>query len=152
MSFLNQTGLSQEIKSFANKNSNKILGICLGAQLLFESSEEDKHTKGLGLIQGKVISLDRPHFPFRVPHTGWSETLFTQSIAVFEPGDLVPFYYNHSYFFDYICASRVAQLQGAASVATGVSQDNILAFQFHPEKSLDQGRTLLKCFVSGDNE
>lgn len=152
MSFFNQSGLTQAIRKYAIKKSNRILGICLGAQLLFESSDEDEQTEGLNLIKGRVIRLNPPHFPFRVPHTGWSETIFTQSFAGFQSGETVPFYYNHSYFFDYVGSSHVTKLQDAPSVITGVLQENILALQFHPEKSLDQGRTLLEYFVSGDNE
>ena len=150
MHFLNQSGLKSSIISFVQKNSNSVLGICLGAQLLFESSSEEYQTKGLGLIQGHVTRLNPKVFPYRVPHTGWSETIFTRKCHGFKSAQIVPFYYNHSYFFSCSEDLITTRLNIDGCIPTGISDRNIHAFQFHPEKSLDQGRLLLQSFVTGN--
>lgn len=139
MKSLRESGLLEAIKFFVEVQHKPILGICLGAQLLFESSEEEIYTAGMGLLEGRVRHLQTASFPAKIPHTGWSETRFVRRFGVFHEGAKVPFYYNHSFFFTCDSNQVICELETSNRIATGVSRDNILAFQFHPEKSLDQG-------------
>jgi len=81
MEHLKENGMDEAVKAFA-KSGKPLLGICLGMQLLFESSDEFGETQGLGLIPGKVIAFDENKFdhPLKVPHMGWNE-LFVQNIT-----------------------------------------------------------------------
>lgn len=147
MQNLRETGLADAIKYFAEVEKKPLLGICLGAQLLFESSEEEKHTLGLGILEGRVLSLTNVLFPSKIPHTGWSDTYFVRELGAFHKHAKIPFFYNHSFFFSSNQNDVVCDLESNPRVATGILRKNILALQFHPEKSLDQGLYLLKTFL-----
>jgi glutamine amidotransferase len=118
------------------------IGICLGMQMLFDSSEEIEHTEGLGLIPGKIVALNKPKW-----HIGWNsvhrkgEDSFSNLIS----GEA--FYFNHSFTVD-CCAKYVC---GTAwhdrPITAAVKKDNIIGFQFHPEKSQEQGAQLVKMAI-----
>ena len=123
------------------------LGICLGLQLLFERSYEFGEHKGLGIFEGEVLHFgDRVH---KVPHMGWNEIHPQREHPVLEDlkdGDF--FYFVHSYY--------VSPKKGEIILTTtdydnffftsGVAYENIVAFQFHPEKSQKKGLKLLENF------
>ena len=130
-------------------NGRKFLGICLGYQLLFEESEESPGVAGLGLLKGKVQRFKAPGI--KVPQIGWNRLEWTKS--AFEhfpelPKD--PFvYFVHSYYpspqeRSIIAATTTYGEEFAAAIVT----DNLLATQFHPEKSQENGLAILRQFVS----
>ena len=130
-------------------NSKKFLGICLGYQLLFEASEESPGIQGLGFFKGKVHRFRTPGM--KVPQIGWNRLKWTT--AAYErfrdlPKD--PFvYFVHSYYpapkEDSIVAATAAY---GEEFAAAVVTDNLLATQFHPEKSQENGLAILRQFVS----
>jgi glutamine amidotransferase len=125
-----------------------LLGICLGMQLLFDSSEELGSTAGLGLIAGQVTRLNTGGL--RIPHIGWNEVRFERpsSLTAELPEGGAPFYHVHSY------AARPAEpdtvigtTEYGERFATLVGRHNVLGVQFHPEKSSRNGLRLLDAFV-----
>jgi imidazole glycerol-phosphate synthase subunit HisH len=127
-----------------------LLGICLGMQLLFDSSTENEGAKGLGLIEGEVTALDAPGL--KVPHMGWEPVRWqgtSRFAAGLTAGPATPFYFVHSY------AARPADpdvVIGTAEwgelFAAVVERDSILGAQFHPEKSSSAGLELLAGFAA----
>jgi glutamine amidotransferase len=123
------------------------LGICLGMQLLFESSSEHEGAEGIGLLEGPVEALEAPGL--KVPHIGWNEVAWTNGspIAAGLPNPTA-FYHVHSY------APRPARVEDVlgrstygAEFASVVGRGNVLGVQFHPEKSGPDGLALLASFV-----
>lgn len=117
------------------------LGICLGMQMLFDSSEEgDGTVKGLGLLPGRVLRFS-PEYGLKIPQIGWN-SLVTACDPALRKDDYV--YFVHSYY----CAPDRAQDVAATTLygieyASAVARDNILATQFHPEKSGEVGLAIL---------
>ncbi|MDZ4788507.1 MAG: imidazole glycerol phosphate synthase subunit HisH [Blastochloris sp.] len=124
------------------------LGICLGYQLLFESGEESPGVAGLGWLKGKVVRF--PDSVGKVPHIGWNTLQIPHQensiLAGLEPNPY--FYHVHSYYPEMVDEAMVAcRTEYGISFVSGVSKGNIHAFQFHPEKSQDNGLKLLDNFV-----
>jgi imidazole glycerol-phosphate synthase subunit HisH len=123
-----------------------LLGICLGMQLLVESSDEGK-LPGLGYIKGSCKRLAPPaELGMRVPHMGWNYVEPNQGSALFENlSESNRFYFAHSYYVECRLASNVlAWTSYAEEFASMISQDNIIGVQFHPEKSHVFGMSLLE--------
>ncbi len=125
-------------------------GICVGYQILFDSSEEAPETSGLGILSGTVRRFrDEPGL--KIPHMGWNSAVATRGDArVWQGlGDAPYFYYIHSYFP--IPADRkpvIAQTTyGHQTFAGAVEQGNLFACQFHPEKSQETGLRLIRNFL-----
>ena len=124
------------------------LGICLGLQLLFESSQESPGVKGLGVLPGEILRLPREG-GIRVPHIGWNSLAFPAPGRLFagiKEGTFV--YFVHSY---YLRAGRedivTATTQYGSVIHASVESGNVFACQFHPEKSSGAGLGILKNFV-----
>ena len=116
------------------------LGICLGMQMLFDSSEEGGGVKGLGVLPGRVLRFS-PGQGMKIPQMGWN-SLATVSHPLLRKGDYV--YFVHSYY----CAPDRAEDVAATTkygieYASAVARDNILSVQFHPEKSGEAGLAIL---------
>lgn len=131
-----------------------ILGICLGMQLLFDSSAEDDNQQALGLLPGKVIPFQFPaEQRIKIPQMGWNAVTFTCPHPVFqgiESGDA--FYFVHSY---YVSPAEVSLTCGLTEYAgleftSAVSSASLVATQFHPERSGDCGLQLLNNFLHWD--
>lgn len=125
-----------------------LLGICLGMQLLFESSSELGETAGIGLITGHVRPIDARGL--RVPHIGWNEVRFEQASALTAdlPQSGCPFYHVHSYVADAVDANDlVGSTEYGERFPTIVARANVYGTQFHPEKSSRHGLLLLSAFV-----
>jgi imidazole glycerol-phosphate synthase subunit HisH len=126
-----------------------LLGICLGMQLLFESSEEIEATDGLGLLEGRVTRLRTDGL--RVPHIGWNEVRFERPSALIKelPGAGCAFYHVHSYAAK---PADVGDVVGTTEYgerfATIVEHGAVTGMQFHPEKSSVHGLQLLANFAA----
>jgi imidazole glycerol-phosphate synthase subunit HisH len=126
------------------------LGICLGLQILFESSEEGVEP-GLGIIQGKVRRF-RPEPGITVPHMGWNQLNYEQPKTIlWEHLPANPWvYFVHSFYVDPINPQVKAATvtHGSQTVTAAIAKDNLTAVQFHPEKSSNIGLQILSNFVS----
>ena len=126
------------------------LGICLGLQILFESSEEGKEA-GLGILAGKVRRF-KSEPGLTIPQMGWNQLQFTQpehllwSEIVSQPW----VYFVHSYYVDPTASQVTAAIvtHGNQTITAAVGKDNLMAVQFHPEKSSAVGLKILSNFVS----
>lgn len=128
-----------------NSTGTPILGICLGAQLLFESSEEAHGVVGLGFIKGSVKRL-LPDEVARVPHMGWNQVWMSETAgAELEALTGKSFYFAHSFYFvpteDSDVVAVVEHGEQFSAIARG---QNCLAIQFHPEKSGRSGQEMLR--------
>lgn len=127
------------------------LGICLGLQALFESSEEAPGVAGLGILKGSNVRLLGGE-SIKIPHMGWNQLqLVGAGHPVLEALGKTPWvYFVHSYHAQPTDpAVRVAlSTHGENEVTAAVAQDNVLATQFHPEKSQETGLKLLRAFLS----
>lgn len=139
--------LVQPIKDFI-ASGRPFLGICLGLQLLFDVSEEGGQYEGLGVLPGRVVRFELPA-EYKVPHMGWNRVKAEQAdVPAFAglPSDPY-FYFVHSYYVRPDDASVVwltSDYGGAFCAA--VARDNVIATQFHPEKSQAHGLRLLENF------
>lgn len=148
MSHLRENGADNAIREFAT-TGKPMLGICLGMQLLFDSSEEFGEHKGLGLIEGKVVEFDKSKFqtPLKVPHMGWNEMFIKRSSPIFEGmSDDFYLYFVHSYHA--VCDDKFAigKTNYGYEFVSSVQKDNIFGVQPHPEKSHDNGLKILTNF------
>ena len=125
-----------------------VLGICLGMQLLFDSSAEGGRHAGLGWIPGSVELMQLAP-EFRVPHVGWNDLQVQQNSRFFSSlGDDKNFYFVHSYCVQPADLSVVTGTsEYGVPFTCAVGRANIFAVQFHPEKSAQDGLQLLKNFV-----
>ena len=128
-----------------------LLGICVGMQMLADSSEEGK-LNGLGWIHGKVKKFDKNLIPGKpkIPHLGWNSIESMQECLLFKDIDPeVGFYFVHSYYYE--CADEsnvVCKTQYGKSFHSAINNENIYGVQFHPEKSHDNGIQLLRNFAN----
>ena len=145
---LMNTDLITDLKNWI-KSGKSFLGICLGLQLLFDSSDEGK-VKGLGILKGKIQKI--PNIVNqRIPHMGWCKLLPTKPNTLLEQEELNNWvYFVHSYHAipdDFnIIAAQVNY--GPEKLTAIIEKDNLLACQFHPEKSGKTGEKLLRRWLS----
>lgn len=150
METLSERGLGEALREAFGRGT-PILGICVGAQLLLERSEEGD-TEGLGLIPGvtRRFRLNDPNL--KIPHIGWNEVRPARKHVLLEgirPGD--EFYFVHSYFLGARDPEAVyAMSEYGGEFCCAIGRDNLFATQFHPEKSGRLGLELLKRFASWD--
>ena len=134
------------------------LGICLGLQLLFEESEEFGPVQGLGLLRGRVVRFrDRDDPAFRVPHMGWNQIRRQRPVAALDGvADDAFVYFVHSYCVEPRDPAIIATTTDYdGEFVSSISQDNLFACQFHPEKSQTVGLEILRNFgarVAGENK
>jgi len=121
-----------------------LLGICLGMQLLLDSSEESPGAAGLGLIPGIVRKLSGN---VKVPHIGWNDVLPVSPSPLFpDPKDTMVAYFVHSFYVDVI-PETVAVTEYGVRYSASVRNKNVYGVQFHPEKSQSAGLNLLRRFT-----
>jgi glutamine amidotransferase len=150
MENLSREGLDQAIFEERERRELPVLGICLGMQLLADTSEEGGTFRGLGLIGGRVLRLQRISVRDRVPHVGWNE------IELAAPHPLTQgletgnnFYFVHSYHFRAADESSVlATTSYCGRFASVVARGSVMGVQFHPEKSQKAGFRLLRNFLA----
>ena len=146
---LRATGLDRVLLEEAAKGK-KIMGICLGMQMLFEESHEYGIHKGLGLIPGRVVPM-AGYIPegLKIPHIGWNPLILKGEskhplLKYVEEGDCV--YFVHSYFATDCTESVIATAEYGKELTAAVAKDNVMGCQFHPEKSGKVGLSILKAF------
>ncbi|NHZ79070.1 imidazole glycerol phosphate synthase subunit HisH [Massilia sp. CCM 8695] len=152
MASLRQSGVEQALLRAAK--TRPVMGVCVGEQMLFDSSEE-ADTPGLGLLPGKVVrfQLDGRLQPdgsrFKVPQMGWNRVKQVRQHPLWQGIlDDSYFYFVHSYYVQPDDASLTAgETDYGAPFCCAVARDNIFATQFHPEKSAGAGLQLYKNFV-----
>ncbi len=121
-----------------------MLGICLGMQLLFHQSEEDPRAKGLGVLKGNVKRFGAG---LKIPHIGWNAVRSVGSSSFFSMDDApARFYFVHSYYVG-DTPWRVGVTEHGVEFTSAVQEGNIVGFQFHPEKSQEEGLNLLGRFA-----
>ena len=147
MSNLEATGLIPTIKECIAKGT-PLLGICIGEQILFEGSEESPGAKGLGIFKGMVRKIQAPGL--KVPHMGWNSVDFAEPRHPLfaNLGEHPYFYFVHSYH----CVPEdsgiiTATTEYGERLTAAVARGNVMATQFHPEKSGDVGLQVLKNFI-----
>ena len=148
MESMKSRGLVDTVKSAAI-SGKPFLGICLGLQLLFDSSEESEGVKGLSLMNGKISSIPK-NMGLKVPHMGWNSVSVKQSGGIFKDiPDNSYFYFVHSYYLNGADEADIAATaQYGVEIQCAVQRGNLCAVQFHPEKSGSIGLKLLENFVS----
>ncbi|AFL69131.1 imidazole glycerol phosphate synthase subunit HisH [Sulfurospirillum barnesii] len=149
MHCLKERGMDEAIGAFAS-SGKPLLGICLGMQLLFESSVEFGKSKGLGLIEGEIVAFDTSlfHKRLKIPHMGWNTLYVTQKSDLFK-GMPESFYLYFVHSFHTHCDEkyRIGKTMYGYEFPSAVQKDNVYGFQPHPEKSHENGLKILKNFV-----
>ena len=149
MEALKSRGIDGAILNAVSQKGSKILGICLGMQLLAEKGYEGGQVPGLGVIGGEVVRMDPQSDEERIPHVGWDDVCVTQSTSLFSdiPNES-DFYFVHSYHFVPVCEDCIiATTPYCGGVVSAVQKNNVFGVQFHPEKSSKSGRKLLENFL-----
>jgi len=140
-----------ELKSVISQKP--FLGICMGLQVLMSNSEENQGTNCLNIIEGTVMSLkNKLDESFKIPHMGWNKV--NQSI-IHPLWNNIPdnsfFYFVHSYAVEPTCTQDImSSTEYGINFTSAIAKDNIVAVQFHPEKSSMPGLKLLKNFIGWD--
>lgn len=148
MARLYEYGLVSVIKECVDKEI-PFLGICLGLQLMFESSEESPGVEGLGLLKGKILRIPSDG-NLKIPHIGWNNLKFPNKGRLFagiKEDSYV--YFVHSYYLNAEDEDIImATTDYGTLIHASVEKDNVFACQFHPEKSSEVGMTILKNFIA----
>ncbi len=147
MEKLHRYGLVEVIGKVVEKKT-PFLGICLGLQLLFESSSENPGVKGLGILKGEIVRIPDGE-NLKIPHIGWNSLTYPREGRLYEDiPENAYVYFVHSYYLQARDKDLVvAECDYGVKIQASVEKDNVYACQFHPEKSSDVGLTILKNFV-----
>ena len=131
----------------AFRTGKPFLGVCVALQVIFESSEESPGAQGLGLLRGRVVRFDGDGL--RVPHIGWNELSLSRSHPVLDGLDGEAFYFVHSYYPEPADApDLIGETEYGTRFCSAAGRDNLVAVQFHPEKSSRAGLRLYANFLS----
>ena len=149
MGCLKERNLDEAVRAFA-ASGKPLLGICLGMQLLFESSVEFGDCAGLGLIEGEIVKFDtsRFHQRLKVPHMGWNQLHVKKETPLFK-GMPESFYLYFVHSFHAQCDDQytIGKTMYGYEFPSAVQKENVFGFQPHPEKSHANGLAILKNFV-----
>jgi glutamine amidotransferase len=158
---LRRRDLDRLIAELVNEN-RPLLGICLGLQMLFESSDEDGQHEGLGILPGRVVRFDLPN-EYKVPHMGWNQVALSSvpsksalpdadGSRLWEELPKTPyFYFVHSHYVQPADAAHVwLECDYGGKFCAAIQRGNLYATQFHPEKSQRDGLQLLTNFLTLD--
>lgn len=147
MGKMNEYGLVSVLREVADKGT-PLLGICLGLQLFFESSEESADVEGLSLLSGKIVRIP-DCAGYKIPHMGWNSIKISPSsrlLAGIEDGSYV--YFVHSYYLQASHTEDVAATTDyIVNIHAAAERGNVFATQFHPEKSGEVGLQILNNFI-----
>ena len=147
MHYLEKSGMRDSLEYAVRIEKKPILGVCVGMQMMAESSEEGNN-RGLGWISTRIKKLQFANKnQFVLPHMGWNEVSITKESKLFRNLNKKNFYFLHSYFIDPIDNNIVlSKVNYGDNFCCAINQDNIFGTQFHPEKSHESGILLLKNF------
>ena len=148
MEKLHKYGLVDTIGQVVEKGI-PFLGICLGLQLMFESSDEAPGVKGLGILPGKILRIPKQE-DMKIPHMGWNNIKIKDGAKLFKGLEKDPYvYFVNSYYLEADDENIVAATtEYGVTIHASVEKDNVFACQFHPEKSSTVGLQILKNFIS----
>lgn len=148
MDTMTKRGIKDTIIEYT-KSGKPFLGICLGLQLLFPESEETPGVKGLDIFKGTITKIPNQNRSLKIPHMGWNNISIKQKDGIFKDIEGEPYvYFVHSFYLkaqdrDIVAATT----QYGVEIDAAVQKGNIIATQFHPEKSGEVGLKMLKNFV-----
>ena len=143
-------GLVDTLNEFVINGKKPLLGICVGLQMFADIGYEEKESKGLGWISGKVSKIDNQNDKFKLPHIGWNEINIVKNSKIFKDIDNKShMYFVHSYEFipenkDVISATT----DYSSNIVCSVEKENIFGTQFHPEKSDKMGLKIIDNFIN----
>lgn len=147
MDQLRARGLEEPIRQFV-ESGKPFLGICLGLQILFEESQESPGVKGLGLLKGKILRLPKES-GLKIPHIGWNSLDVKDREGLFKGLPEEPYvYFVHSYYLQAEEGVVTATAEYGATIHAAVCKGNLMACQFHPEKSGKTGLAILENFAA----
>ncbi|SEF38533.1 imidazole glycerol phosphate synthase subunit HisH [Lachnospira multipara] len=148
MNNLDKFDLIDPIKKCVD-NKTPFLGICLGLQLLFESSDESVGVEGLNILPGKILRIP-PKEDFKIPHMGWNSLNVKEDAKLFKGLTKNPYvYFVHSYYLQAANEDIVAATtEYTTTIHASVEVGNVFACQFHPEKSSSVGLKILENFAN----
>lgn len=147
MEQLRSRGLEEPIRQFV-ASGKPFLGICLGLQILFEESEESPGVAGLGLLRGKILRLPKES-GLKIPHIGWNSLKLKAEEPLFAGLPEEPYvYFVHSYYLKAEEDIVTATAEYGAQIHAAVRKGNLMACQFHPEKSGRVGLQILRNFAA----
>ena len=146
----NIKGLVDTLSEFSIINKKPLLGICVGLQMFSDIGYEEKETKGLGWISGKVSKIDNQNGKYKLPHIGWNEINISKDSKIFKDiENKSHMYFVHSYEFIPEDKSVIsATIDYSTNIVCSVEKENIFGTQFHPEKSDKVGLQIIHNFIN----
>jgi glutamine amidotransferase len=143
-------GLVDILNDFVISKKKPLFGICVGLQMFADIGFEEKETKGLGWISGKVLKIDNQNGKYKLPHIGWNQINIVKESKIFrEVENNSHMYFVHSYEFIPEDRSVIsATTDYSSNIVCSVEKENIFGTQFHPEKSDKTGLKVIDNFIN----
>ena len=143
-------GLKNTLNEFAIIKKKPLFGICVGMQMFADFGYEEKETKGLGWIAGKVSKIDNQDGKYKLPHIGWNQVNIVKKSKIFNNiKNNSHLYFVHSYEFIPEDKGVVsATTEYSSNIVCSIEKENIFGTQFHPEKSDKEGLEIIKNFIN----
>ena len=147
---LRASGMLPALENWVFQESKPLLGICVGMQLMASFSEEQGIHEGLSWIGGSVKKLEKClESNVRVPHVGWNDVVFKEGFGQIKSGEVIAFYFDHSFAYQNPeLGKELAFCWHGCQFTAVIKRENIVAVQFHPEKSQSAGMKFLKSFLA----
>ena len=142
-------GLVDTLNDFVTSKKKPLFGICVGLQMFADIGYEEKETKGLGWISGKVLKIDNQNGKYKLPHIGWNEINIVKESKIFKDiENNSHMYFVHSYEFIPEDKNVIsATTDYSSNIVCSVEKENIFGTQFHPEKSDKIGLKIIDNFI-----
>jgi glutamine amidotransferase len=142
-------GLVDTLNDFVTSKKKPLFGICVGLQMFADVGYEEKETKGLGWISGKVLKIDNQNGKYKLPHIGWNQINIVKESKIFkEIENNSHMYFVHSYEFIPEDKNVIsATTDYSSNIVCSVEKENIFGTQFHPEKSDKIGLKIIDNFI-----